>query len=139
MHDLATSTEHRHMSIRALALHAQRIGRVFVSAGTGLRLIRARGWRRPRLRIHPASSKQGLRATKANEYWHLDATIIRLLDGTRLYLHAAIDNLFSRRILAWKLAERLEPGNRCAILVEAAKNLGTSIGTRWSPTPASKT
>jgi len=83
------------MSIRALALHAQRIGRVFVSAGTWHRLIRARGWRRPRLRIHPASPKQGVRASKPNEYWHVDVTIIRLINGTRLYLHAVIDN-FSR-------------------------------------------
>jgi hypothetical protein len=30
---------------------------------------------------------------------HIDTTVIRLLDGTRAYLHAVIDN-FSRRILA---------------------------------------
>ena len=30
--------------------------------------------------------------------WHIDTTVIRLLDGTRAYLHAVIDN-FSRRIL----------------------------------------
>ena len=51
MHDMATSPEHRHMSVRTLALHAQRLGRVFVSAGTWLRLIRERGWRRPRTRV----------------------------------------------------------------------------------------
>jgi len=95
LHDAKGAGQHRHMSIRALALHAQRIGRVFVSAGTWHRLIRARGWRRPRLRIHPASPKQGVRASKPNEYWHVDVTIIRLINGTRLYLHAVIDN-FSR-------------------------------------------
>jgi transposase InsO family protein len=31
--------------------------------------------------------------------WHVDTTVIRLLDGTRASLHAVIDN-FSRRILA---------------------------------------
>ena len=122
MHDMATSPEHRHMSVRALALHAQRLGRVFVSAGTWLRFIRERGWRRPRTRVHPASPKQGVRATKPNEYWHIDVTIIKLLDGTKVYLHAVIDNL-SRRILAWKFALRLEPQNTCAVLVEAGKAL----------------
>jgi hypothetical protein len=122
MHDMATSPEHRHMSVRTLALHAQRLGRVFVSAGTWLRLIRERGWRRPRTRVHPASPKQGVRATKPNEYWHIDVTIIKLLDGTKVYLHAVIDNL-SRRILAWKVALRLEPQNTCAVLVEAGKTL----------------
>jgi hypothetical protein len=46
MHHMATSPEHRHMSVLSLALHAQRLVRVFVSAGTWLRLIRERGWRR---------------------------------------------------------------------------------------------
>ena len=35
---------------------------------------------------------------------HVDVTVIRLLDGTKLYLHGVLDN-FSRRILAWHLAE----------------------------------
>jgi putative transposase len=122
MHDMATSPEHRHMLVRTRALHAQRLGRVFVSAGTWLRLIRERGWRRPRTRVPPASPKQGVRATKPNEYWHIDVTILKLLDGTKVYLHAVIDNL-SRRILAWKVALRLEPQNTCAVLVEAAKTL----------------
>ena len=69
-----------------------------------------------------ASPKQGIRATKPNEYWHIDVTIIKLLDGTKVYLHAVIDNL-SRRILAWKVALRLEPQNTCAVLVEAGKTL----------------
>jgi transposase InsO family protein len=33
----------------------------------------------------------------------MDVTLIRLFDGTRLYLHAVIDN-YSRKLLAWKLA-----------------------------------
>ena len=86
------------------------------------RLIRERGWRRPRRRVHPAKPTEGLRATKPNEYWHIDVTIIRLLDGSRVYLHAVIDN-YSRRILAWKAALRLEPQATCAVLLEAAKNL----------------
>ena len=58
---------------------------------------------------------------------HLDVTIIRLLDGTRAYLHAAIDN-FSRRILAWSLEERLGSGGTCRLLRDAARELkGRSI------------
>jgi putative transposase len=113
MHDLATSGSYRHMSVRGLALHAQRIGMLFASPATWGRLIRERGRLRPRARIHPATPKEGIRATKPNEYWHIDVTVIRLLDGTRLYLHAVIDN-FSRRILAWKLAARLEPQSTTA-------------------------
>ena len=66
---------------------------------TWARLVRERGWLRPRRRLCPANPREGIRASRPNEYWHLDVTVIKLLDGTRTYLHAAIDN-FSRRILA---------------------------------------
>ena len=52
--------------------------------------------------------------------WHIDTTVIRLLDGTRVYLHAVIDN-FSRRILAWRVAERFAPGNSVAVLLDASR------------------
>jgi hypothetical protein len=83
------------MSVRGLALHAQRIGMLFASPATWGRLIQGRGWLRLRARVHPATPKEGVRATEPNEYSHIDVTVIRLLDGTRLYLHAVIDN-FSR-------------------------------------------
>ena len=35
-------------------------------------------------------------------------------------MHAVIDN-FSRRILAWRVSSRLEPGNTVAILLEASR------------------
>jgi hypothetical protein len=48
VHDMAIAMEYRHLPIRALALYAQRIGRVFAAPATWARLIRERGWRRPR-------------------------------------------------------------------------------------------
>jgi len=50
-------------------------------------------------------------------------TVIRLVDDTKCYLHAVIDN-FSRRTLSWRLARRLDPVTTCEILKEAGKNLG---------------
>jgi len=52
--------------------------------------------------------------------WHIDTTVIRLLDGTRAYVHAVIDN-FSRRILAWRVAETFAPGNSVAVLLDASR------------------
>jgi hypothetical protein len=51
--------------------------------------------------------------------WHID-TVIRLLDGTRVDLHAVIDN-FSRRILAWRGAETFAPVTSVAVLLEAGR------------------
>jgi len=90
--EMVTAHEYRHVPTTTLAMLGQRGGRVFASASTWARLVRTRGWRRPRTRVYPAKPKVGLRATAPNEYWHLDVTVIRLLDGTRLYLHAVLDS-----------------------------------------------
>ena len=119
---MVTAAQYRHMPLRTLAVYAQRAGKVFASATTWAKLVRQRGWRRPRRRVYPEKPKTGIRATYPNEYWHIDVTVIRLFNGTKVYLHAVIDN-FSRRILSWRLAERLEPSTTCEILTEAGKNL----------------
>ena len=78
--DLVTSDEYRHVPTGTLALLAQRIGKVFASASTWYRLVRDNKWRRPRQRVHPAKPKIGIRASRPNEIWHIDTTVIRLLD-----------------------------------------------------------
>ena len=120
--EMVTSDEFRHMPLATLALYAKRIGKVLASASTWRRLARERGWLRPRKRIYPAKPKIGVRATRPNEYWHIDVTVIRLITGVKVYLHAVIDN-FSRRILAWKLAERLDPITTCEVLAEAGNEI----------------
>jgi putative transposase len=126
IHELVTSDEYRHVPTGTLALLAQRIGKVFASASTWYRLVRDNQWRRPRQRIHPAGPKVGIRASRPNEIWHIDTTLIRLLDGSRAYLHAVIDN-FSRRILGWKVSPTFDPGASAEILLAAAK--GVDHGT----------
>ncbi|HEY6398709.1 MAG TPA: DDE-type integrase/transposase/recombinase [Solirubrobacteraceae bacterium] len=133
---LVRSTEHRHLSIRGLALYAQRVGKVFAHPGTWGKLIRERGWRRPRLRLYPAKPKIGLRTTAPNEAWHVDVTILKLLDGTKAYIHAVIDN-FSRRILAWTVADHLDPMNTRDVLTRAAGPRVASTNVSW--TAASRT
>ena len=55
-------------------------------------------------------------------------TVIRLLDGTRAYLHAVIDN-FSRRILAWRVADTFAPVNTVAVLIDASRGATSSDTT----------
>jgi putative transposase len=119
---MVESADLRHMSLRALALHAQRFGKVLASPSTWYRLARTAGWKRPRYRVYPAKPKVGIRAKAPGELLHLDVTIIRLLDGTRAYLHAVIDS-YSRRILSWTLERRLGSGGTCRILREAVVQL----------------
>ena len=121
--EMALDEAYRYLPVTRLALLAQRLGKVFASATTWARLIRDRGWRRPRVRVYPAKAKVGIQAARPNEYWHLDVTVVKLTGGTRAYVHGIIDN-FSRKILAWRVAPRLEAATTRAILEEALKNLG---------------
>jgi putative transposase len=118
--DMVTALEYRHVPTGTLAVLAQRLGKVWASPSTWYRLVRQNGWRRPQLRVHPAKPKVGLRTTRPNEMWHIDTTVIRLLDGSRAYLHAVIDN-FSRRILAWRVAGTFAPENSVAVLLDASR------------------
>jgi putative transposase len=110
--DMVTALEYRHVPTGTLAVLAQRLGKVWASPSTWYHLVRKFGWRRPRLRVHPAKPKMGLRTTRADEMWHIDTS--------GAYLHAVIDN-FSRRILAWRVADTFAPVNSVAVLVEASR------------------
>ena len=127
--EMVTSPEYRHVPTGTLAVLAQRRGRVWASPSTWYQLVRKYGWRRPRLRVHPAKPKVGLRTTRADEMWHIDTSVIRLLDGTRAYVHAVIDN-FSRRILAWRVADTFAPGTSVAVLLEASRR---TMGSGTTP------
>ena len=122
MHDMVVSKLYRHMSVRALALYAQRIGRVYAHPTTWYRIILERWWIRPRERLYPDKPTLGLRAWAPNGAWHVDRSVIRLLDGTRAYLSAVIDN-YSRRILAWHLADNALALPTAQVIAEAAKNV----------------
>ena len=126
---MVTSADYRHVPTGTLAVLAQRLGKVSASSSTWYRLVRAYGWRRPRLRVHPAKPKVGLRMTRPDEMSHIDTTVIRLLDGTRTYLHAVIDN-FSRRVLAWRVAETFAPLNSVAVLLDATRG---AVGSTAAP------
>ena len=120
--DFVACDEYRHVPTGTLAILAQRLGKVFASASTWRRLVSIHKWRRARQRVHPAKPKVGIRATKSNEIWHIDTSIVRLLDGTRAYLHAVIDN-YSRRILSWKVSSTFNPVATAEILLEDSKEM----------------
>src|SRR5262249_40398865 len=79
--DMVTAPEYRHVPTGTLAVLAQRLNIVSASPSTWYRLVRTYPGRRPRLRIHPAKPKVGLRTSGPDEIWHIDTTVVRLLDG----------------------------------------------------------
>ena len=73
--------------VNVLSVLAQRLGKVFSSASTWHKLIKYRGWLRPRKRLHPAKLKVGIRTERPDEKRHIDTSVIKLLDGTKAYIH----------------------------------------------------
>jgi len=131
MRDLVEGVRHRHVAIRSLALLAQRTGHVFASVRTWYALVKQHGWRRPRERQHPRRSRVGIRASAPNEVWHVDVTILQLLDGSRVYLHGVLDN-FSRRILAWRVERELSASTTREMLLSTREMLIAARGSLGS-------
>ena len=119
IHEMVTLDEYRHVPTGALARLAERLEKVFASPSTWYRLVRIHKWRQLRQRVHPAKPKVGIRTSKVNEIWHVDTSLIRLVNGGRAYLHAVIDN-YSRRILAWRVLDRFEPGITAQLFLDAS-------------------
>ena len=132
MHDMAIAPEYRHVSTGRLAMLAERLGKVFASPSTWGHYVRTREWRRPRKKIHPAKPTVGLRCDSPDATWHIDTTVIRLLDGTKAYVQAIIDN-YSRRILAWRLGSKLEPAATATLLVKAYESRESSSDSAEPP------
>ena len=122
IHEMVTADDYRHVPTGTLARLAERMGKVFASPSTWYRLVRIHKWRRLRQRVHPAKPKVGIRATRANEIWHVDTSLIRLVNGGRAYLHAVIDN-YSRRILAWRVLDHFEPAVTAQLFLDASKSM----------------
>ena len=100
--EMVLSEDYRHVPTKVLAKLAARLGKVHASASSWRRLIRLHRWRRPRTRVYPKKPTIGIRADAPNKVWYIDTSIVKLIDGTKVYLRAVIDNL-SRRFLAYKV------------------------------------
>ena len=119
MKAMVTSEDYRHVPTSVLAILAQRAGKIFAAPSTWCRYVRERCWRRPRQRVHPSKPTEGIRSDKPDGLWHVDTSVLRLLDGRKVYLRAIIDN-FSRKVLSWWVGEEFEVGANAGLLAKAA-------------------
>ena len=127
--EMVTSKKYSHFTIRALSFYAKKIGAVFASAATWSKLVKLNKWRRPRKRLYPEKPRVGVRAVEPNGIWHIDVTILKLLDGTKVYIQAVIDN-YSRYVLTWKVSSVISSFNTKDLLNTAlikATTLNTTL------------
>jgi hypothetical protein len=116
---LVTSKKYLHFSIPSLALFAIRRGLVFASLTVWYCTVREFSLRRPGIRVYPDKPKIGIRAAAPNQIWHLDQSILRLKNGTKVFIRAVVDN-FSRCVLSWQVTD----GSSCCrwTISSASKN-----------------
>lgn len=86
-------------------------------------------WRRPRLRAYPKKNQIGIRRKHPNELYHLDITIIKLIDGTKVYIQILVDN-FSRYVLAWSVSKEYN-GRLTVKLLRRAAKIAERFGFDW--------
>lgn len=119
---LLSTDKFNHMSISSLYWVGRRTGKVRCSISTWFKYIKLykmlenlppRKWYRPH--------KRGIAATAPNQIWHLDTTILKLTDRTRVYIHVIIDN-YSRFIIAWKVSMKNSADNIKHLIEVALKN-----------------
>jgi len=65
----------------------------------------------------------------------VDISIVKLLDGTRVYVQAVMDN-FSRKVLAYRVSEKYQPTATATLLEEAASYLPPSTDDPHQPPPS---
>jgi putative transposase len=73
-----------------------------------------------RIVIRKEKQHIGIRAKSPFQIIHMDTTLFRTLDGTRVYIHFIMDN-FSRVILGWKASLEAGSLNPAANLLEVCK------------------
>jgi transposase InsO family protein len=126
MKSYLTDMAYAHFSILSLSWLAKRSGDVFASPSSWSRIVREYGLNRKQKRIYPAKPKIGVRALNPGQIWHLDLSVIKLIDGSRCYIQAVLDN-YSRYVLAWKVS-RDYGGIRSKDLLERALTKSVELG-----------
>jgi putative transposase len=92
MKKFVTSKKYAHISMSSLHLLAQRTGELFCSVDTWYKYVRAWEWKRPWTKKKRKVVKTGIRASRPNEIWHVDVTVVNVRPGYKLYIQAVIDN-----------------------------------------------
>ena len=122
MEAMVTGVDYLHFSINALALYAAKIGKLYFSSSTWHRYIKKFKWKKSKQRKYRNKDGIGIRASEVNQIWHIDISVMKLIDNTKVYVQAIIDN-YSRYIVAWNVFARVTGENTKELLRIASESL----------------
>lgn len=95
-----TDVRFLHWPLSSVYYQALRERKLYCSLSTFYKYARKTGITRKRHLFRKDRYRKGIRASLPLEIIHMDFTMQRLQDGTKIYYHFITDN-FSRKILAW--------------------------------------
>jgi putative transposase len=108
--------------ISSIAFDSLRNGSLPLSLNTWYKYANRLGVTRPRPSDRRKKSTKGIRANRPNQIWHADITRFVTLDNVIHYIYFVVDN-FSRKILSWRVANKVSALIRRETIGEAMKEL----------------
>ena len=126
-----TDPKFMHWPIISIAYFALRTKQVLASPQTWYRYHKILGLNHPKGFNRSSRYRAPLRAKRPNQYWHADITIFKTEDGVKHYIYLVVDN-FSRKILSWKIANRVSGAIRVQTLIAAWHCAGRQLDPNQS-------
>ena len=126
MKRLVEAKKYAHFSISSLCLYAKRENIVHACVDTWYRYINKFEWQRV-YKSHKSPKRKmiGIRASRPNQIWHIDATELKTTHGKKYYLQMIVDN-FSRFIVAWKITKYINAENTANLIAKRQNQILTS-------------
>lgn len=104
MKDLLADPQFQYWPVSSVALHALRNNLLPLSLNTWYKYVNQFGWARTRPDIRRKKNSVSIRADRPHQLWHADITVFTTANQVKQYIYLVVDN-FSRKILAWKVAD----------------------------------
>jgi len=115
---------HPEWSSREISCHLADTCGFTASEATVYRLLKKRGWIKPRvLRTFPAADEYTHKTAVPNEQWQTDASYLLVKNWGWYYLISVLDD-YSRKILAWRLQSSMDAGAFSEVVEMACERVG---------------
>ncbi|MBY0432552.1 MAG: hypothetical protein K2U26_00415 [Cyclobacteriaceae bacterium] len=115
-------SRHQYWPISSIAFQGLKDGTLPLSLNTWYKYANRLGLVRPRPSDRRKKKVVGIRAVAANEIWHADITRFVTADHVAHYIYLVVDN-FSRKILSWQVADKVNASIRKQSVAQALKGL----------------
>ena len=114
---MLTNPELIYWPINSIAAYCRRERKLFLSDASWYKYAKLLGIKRPWPESRRKKNKTGIRAIHPNQYWHADVSVFKI-NNVKHYIYLVSDN-FSRRILSWKVSNKLSATLRVQTVREA--------------------